>query len=191
MVNTSSSSSSSSTSVIVISSSSSPHDIITSGSNTIISINIAAKAPLKITATNYCSWKLQFQTFFVRFDLMRFVDGKHPCPPATITTNDTTTPNPAHYIWTRQDQLILNEIIGFISLSIIPFISSARTAHYAWIALANTYAKPSRGHIMHLKGVLTNISNGTQPVTECMQHVKSVANELAMLDAPKNLKDLT
>ncbi|KAI9186519.1 hypothetical protein LWI28_018087 [Acer negundo] len=44
---------------------------------------------------------------------------------------------------------------------------------------------------MHLKGVLTNISKGTQSITEYMQHAKSIADELTMLDAPKNSEDLT
>ncbi|KAK3212256.1 hypothetical protein Dsin_016962 [Dipteronia sinensis] len=133
----------SSTSVTLISSSSSSHDV-TSSSNTIIFINITAQAPLKLTATNYRSWKLQFHSLLVGFDLMGFVDGRCPCPPATITTGDTTTPNPAYYIWTRQDQLILYSIIGSISPSITPFIASARTGYDAWTVLGNTYAKPSR-----------------------------------------------
>ncbi|KAI9200571.1 hypothetical protein LWI28_010014 [Acer negundo] len=82
---------------------------------------------------------------------MGFVNGIRPCPHETITTGDTTTPNPAHHIWVRQDQLLLNAILGSISPSIIPSCD-------AWTALANIYAKPSRGHIMHLKGVLTNIN---------------------------------
>ena len=41
------------------------------------------------------------------------------------------------------------------------------------------------------KGVLTNISKGTQSISEYMQHVKSVADELAMLDAPENPENLT
>ncbi|KAK0598282.1 hypothetical protein LWI29_033262 [Acer saccharum] len=187
---TSASSSSSSTAVTVISSSSSAHDISSSG-NTIISINIAAQAPLKLTATNYRSWKLQFHTLLIGFDLMGFVDGKRPCPPTTTTLGDITTPNSTHNIWVRQDQLLLNAILGSISPCIIPFIASAKTSHDAWTALANTYAKPSRGHIMHLKGVLTNISKGSQSITEYMQHAKSVADELAMLDAPENPEDLT
>ena len=44
---------------------------------------------------------------------------------------------------------------------------------------------------MHLKGVLTNVMKGTQSVSEYMQHVKSVADELVMLDAPENSEDLT
>ena len=180
---------SSSQAVTVISSSSSSHEI--GNSNIIVSINVAAQAPLKLTATNYRSWKLQFHTLLVGFDLMGFVDGQKPCPPATITTNDIEGPNLAHNIWTRQDQLLLNAILGSISPSIISFIASAQTARDACIALANTYAKPSRGHILHLKGVLTNVVKGTQTVTEYMQHVKSIADELAMLDAPENSEDLT
>ncbi|KAI9177744.1 hypothetical protein LWI28_018729 [Acer negundo] len=184
------SASSSSTAVTIISSSSSAHDTTSSG-NTIISINIAAQASLKLTATSYRSWKLQFHTVLIGFDLMGFVDGNCSCPPATITTDNTSTPNPAHHIWVRQDQLLLNAILSSISPSIIPFIVSAKTVHDAWTALANTYAKPFRGHIIHLKGVLTNISKGTQSITEYIQHAKSVADELAMLDAPENPEDLT
>ncbi|KAI9192565.1 hypothetical protein LWI28_024808 [Acer negundo] len=44
---------------------------------------------------------------------------------------------------------------------------------------------------MHLKGVLTNITKGTQSITEYMQHAKSIADELAMLDARENSEDLT
>ena len=174
----------------IILSSSTSHNIITS-SNTIISINVAAQAPLKLTATNYQSWKLQFHTLLVGFDLMGFVDGQQPCPPATITTGDVTTANPAHHLWTRQDQLLLNAILGSISPSIIPFIASAQTVRDAWTTLANTYAKPSRGHIMHFKSVLTNVTKGTQTITEYMQHIKCIADELAMLDAPENSEDLT
>ncbi|KAK2638883.1 hypothetical protein Ddye_026678 [Dipteronia dyeriana] len=191
MTNTVSFSSSPLPSVTIISSTFSGHDGKIFGGNTIISINIVVQAPLKLTATNYRSWKLQFQTLLIGFDLMGFVDGKSSCPPETITTGDTTAQNPEHHIWVRQDQLLLNAILGSITPSIIPFIASAKTAHDAWVALANTYAKPSRGHIIHLKGVLTNITKGTQSITEYMQHAKSITDELAMIDTLENPKELT
>ncbi|KAK3212255.1 hypothetical protein Dsin_016961 [Dipteronia sinensis] len=40
---------------------------------------------------------------------------------------------------------------------------------------------------MHLKSVLTNVTKGTQS----MQHAKSIADELATLDAQENPEDLT
>ena len=115
--------------------------------NTLISINVAAQTPLKLTSSNYLSWKLQFHTLFIGYDLLGYIDGSKPCPSATLTQNDTTRPNPAHNLWIRQNQLILNAIIGSISHTIIPFIAQAKTAREAWTMLDTTYAKPSRGRI--------------------------------------------
>ena len=119
--------------------------------NTLITINVAAQTPLKLTSSNYLSWKLQFQTLFAGYDLLGYIDGSKPCPSATITDNNTTTPNPAHLLWVRQDQLILNAIIGSISPNIIPFVATAKTSKEAWITLANTCAKPSKGRIKQVK----------------------------------------
>ena len=46
-------------------------------------------------------------------------------------------------------------------------------------------------HIMHIMGMLTNVTKGTQSITEYMQHVKSVDDEFAMLDALENPEYLT
>ena len=66
--------------------------------NTLISINVAAQTPLKLTSTNYFSWKLQFQTLFVRYDILEYIDVLKPCPAATLTQNRVTTSNPAYTI---------------------------------------------------------------------------------------------
>ncbi|KAJ8647024.1 hypothetical protein MRB53_000047 [Persea americana] len=55
--------------------------------NTLISINVAAQTPLKLTSTNYLSWKLQFHTLFIGYDLLGYIDGSKPCPSATPTLN--------------------------------------------------------------------------------------------------------
>ncbi|RVW74043.1 hypothetical protein CK203_056397 [Vitis vinifera] len=74
-----------------------------------ISINVAAQTPLKLTSTNYVSWKLQFQTLFIGYNLLGFIDGSHPCPttilPGTTTTKSSTytldqagpTPSQCHF----------------------------------------------------------------------------------------------
>lgn len=80
--------------------------------NTLISINVDAQTPLKLTSSNYISWKLQFHTLFIGYDLLGYVDGSNPCPPATLTQIGATRSNPAHLLWIRQDQLILNAILA-------------------------------------------------------------------------------
>ena len=106
----------------------------------LITINISVQAPLKLTSTNYISWKLQFETLLIGYDLLGYIDGSSPCPPNTITANNNNTANPSHKLWIFQDQLLLNALIGSLSVTIIPFIARAGAAREAWTILANTYA---------------------------------------------------
>lgn len=155
----------------------------------LISINVAAQAPLKLTSTNYLSWKPQFQTLFIGYDLLGYIDGSKPCPPATFTQDNTIIPNPSHNMWIRQDQLILNAILGSISQPIIPFIAQATTSSQAWTILANTYAKPSRGRIKQIKNQLKNFTKGSLGITDFMQIIKSRADDLALFGAPLDAED--
>ncbi|KAL9463125.1 hypothetical protein AB3S75_001013 [Citrus x aurantiifolia] len=166
--------------------------------NTLITINVAAQTPLKLTSTNYLSWKLQFQTLFVGYDLLGYIDGSKPCPSATITDNNTITPNPAHLLWVRQDQLILNAIIGSISPNIIPFVATAKTSKEAWIMLANTYAKPSRGRIkqaradeLTLFGALYDEDDLTDEILEAVEDdYKELARAVQARDTPITFEEL-
>ncbi|CAL9004058.1 unnamed protein product [Prunus brigantina] len=158
---------------------------------TLISINVAAQAPLKLTSTNYLSWKLQFQSLFIGYDLLGYIDGSKPCPPATLTQENTTIPNPSYSLWIRQDQLILNAIIGSLSPTIISFIAQAQTSKQAWTTLANTYAKPSRGRIKQIKHQLKYTTKGSLSITEFMQSIKTRADDLALLGASLDEEEIT
>ncbi|ESR37344.1 hypothetical protein CICLE_v10030281mg, partial [Citrus x clementina] len=147
-------------------------------------------APLKLTSSNYLSWKIQFETLFIGYDLLGYIDGSKPCPPQTLTTNNVATPNPAYTLWIRQDQLILNALIGSLSPTIISFIAHANTSREAWTVLANTYAKPSRGRIKQVKNLLKNPTKGTMTVTDFLHSVKARTDELAILGAPMEEEDL-
>ena len=61
---------------------------------TLISIKAFSQVRLKLTTTSYVSWKLQFQTLFISYELLGYIDGTKPC----LTTNNTTTPNLAYLI---------------------------------------------------------------------------------------------
>nr|CAN68481.1 hypothetical protein VITISV_007281 [Vitis vinifera] len=156
----------------------------------LITINILAQAPLKLTSTNYQSWKLQFETLFIGYDLIGYIDGSKPCPSTTITANNIATTNPSHKLWIRQDQLLLNALIGSLSPTIIPFIAQAKTAKEVWTILANTYVKPSRGRIKQVKTKLKNPTKGNQNVTEYLHSVKACADELVIIGAPLDPEDL-
>jgi len=156
--------------------------------STLITINVAAQTPVKLTSTNYLAWKLQFQTLFIGYDLNEFIDGSHPCPATPIP--GTTTPNPTHKMWIRQDQLLLNAILGSLSPTIMSFIAQAQTSKEAWTILANTYAKPSCGRIKQVKSQFKQLTKGSLGVSEFLQTIKARADELAILGAPIDFEDL-
>ena len=135
--------------------------------------------------TNYLSCKLQFNTLFIGYDLIGFIDGSKPCPlPTIIATINSQITNPIFTQCKRQDQLILNTLIGSISPTIIPFVASATTCCEAWNILVNTYAKPSRGHHLQIKIHLKNPHKGSRSVTKYLQWFKCHVYELALLGAP-------
>lgn len=63
----------------------------------------------KLTVKNYLAWKLQVEALLNGYDPIKFIDGSHPCPLATIFNNAkplVIMPNPAHRTWIRQDRLL-------------------------------------------------------------------------------------
>ncbi|RVW40422.1 Retrovirus-related Pol polyprotein from transposon RE1 [Vitis vinifera] len=145
---------------------------------------------IKLTPTNYLSWKTQMEAILIGYDLQKFIDGSHPAPPTTITTNNVVSTNPAYQTWLRQDKLLFGALVGTLSPTLVPLITQSKTSYEAWKILANTYARPSRGHIKQLKDHLKNITKGSQSITDYMQSIKTRADELAALGKPLDQEDL-
>nr|GME02242.1 Retrovirus-related Pol polyprotein from transposon RE1 [Ipomoea batatas] len=130
------------------------------------------------------------------------VEGSHTIPNTlepgqpliVVTFHNTQKLTSSNYLtWKIQLEAILigYDLEHFIYGTIGPLISSARTTHEAWNILANTYARPTRGHIKQLKDQLKNIIKGGSTVTEYMHQIKRVVDELALLGKPMEHEDLT
>ncbi|RVW91741.1 Retrovirus-related Pol polyprotein from transposon RE1 [Vitis vinifera] len=91
------------------------------------------------------------EAILIGYDLQKFIDGSHPAPPTTITTNNVVSTNLAYQTWLRQDKLLFGALVGTLSSTLVPLITQSKTSYEAWQILANTYARPSRGHIKQLK----------------------------------------
>ncbi|KAJ9538837.1 hypothetical protein OSB04_031570 [Centaurea solstitialis] len=146
---------------------------------------------LKLTSTNYLSWKLQIEATLVGYGLFKFLDGSHPTPPPTIVKNNESVSNPAYLTWVRQDRLLFGALIGTLEHTIVPLISRTTTSQAMWETLANTFASASRGHIKQLKAQLKMITKGPQSITEFMQAVKVLTDQLAILGDPVKTEDIT
>ena len=63
---------------------------------------------------------------FYVLDLLGFLDGSTPCPAPTLVNNGVPSPNLAYTLWMRQDQLILHDILVFISEIAVPMVRQQR-----------------------------------------------------------------
>lgn len=146
---------------------------------------------IKLTSTNFLSWKLQIEATLVGYGLFKFLDGSHPPPSSTITKNDSTISNPAYLSWMRQDRLIYGTLIGTLEPTIVPLVSLTTTSKGLWDTLANTFASSSRGHIKQLKAKFKSLTKGPQSISEFMQAIKMCTDQLALLGDPIKPEDIT
>ncbi|GKV43245.1 hypothetical protein SLEP1_g50561 [Rubroshorea leprosula] len=146
-----------------------------------LSFNSAA-FPVKLTPTNYMSWRAQFTSLLAGYELDGCLDGRNPCPVATA---------PEYSLWARQDQLLRHALITSVSENITPYIAAAATAQQAWETLARLYANCSQSRVITLKERLQNMRRDGWSVANYLINLKTVADELGTIDRPLNDDDLT
>ena len=134
-------------------------------------------------------WSLQVHALLDGYALASHLDAVPDIPAATITDSDTINPNPEFVRWTRQDKLIYSALHGAITTSIQPMVSRTTTASQIWEKLADTYAKPSRGHIKKLKDQLKINTKGNKSIDEYIQGVMTKLDQLAILGKPYDHED--
>ncbi|KAF8377299.1 hypothetical protein HHK36_030674 [Tetracentron sinense] len=160
-----------------------------SSDNPIITINAATTINKKLTPSTFPQWRAQFEALFIGYELMDFVTGNLQCP--AIDAQQFATSKAANSQWIRQDKLILHALLASTSTMITPLLASCKTSHEAWTKLTRLYAGKSRTRVMRLKEDLTLNNRGNRTVTEFIQAIKLIADELSIIDHPVSDDDLT
>ncbi|GKV47212.1 hypothetical protein SLEP1_g54130 [Rubroshorea leprosula] len=109
--------------------------------------------PVKLTPTNYLSWKAQFTSLLAGYELDGYLDGKNPYLVATALE---------YSLWAGQDQLLRHALITSVSENITPYIAAAAaTTQQAWETLAKLYANCSRTRSLHREENRANLTPAT------------------------------
>ncbi|OIT05299.1 hypothetical protein A4A49_65133, partial [Nicotiana attenuata] len=157
----------------------------TAGTITIVQFNPASQLPIKLSGShNFATWKAQFSMLMHGHDLYGHLDGSTPAPIPSTTFGTNTTPNPAYTLWFRQDQLIQNAIMASVEPTIASTVAAANTSKQAWDSLHTAYANKSQTRILSLRDQLGRITKDTTPITEYLQRIRSLSDELASTGAP-------
>ncbi|XP_019249271.1 PREDICTED: uncharacterized protein LOC109228586 [Nicotiana attenuata] len=140
----------------------------------IVQFNPVTQLPIKLAGShNFSLWKTQVSMLMRRHNLYGHLDGTIPSPVHTTTTNNQTIANPDYVNWFRQDQLIQNAILASVDPTLAATIAVAATAKAAWDSLHTAYANKSQTR------VFKNL-----PVTDYLNQVRSLCDELATAGAP-------
>ncbi|KAL4580579.1 hypothetical protein LXL04_016778 [Taraxacum kok-saghyz] len=110
----------------------------------------------------------------------------------TIAEDGTITPHADYPNCFRQDKLLFSALVGSLSPQIVPLVTNASSSHEAWQTLAGTHASLSRGHIKQLQYRLRQLTKTpNQSITDYMQNIKTVVDELAILGKKLDQEDIT
>ncbi|EOX93853.1 Uncharacterized protein TCM_002831 [Theobroma cacao] len=119
------------------------------------------------------------------------MDGTFPCLHAMVPQEGINllimVSNPTFDHWTRQYQI--HVIIFSATKSVVPFFASTETFFYAWNKITNLYANKSRFRMMNLSENVTKTKR-TRSTSKYFQNLRSVANELALVNSPMSEEEL-
>ncbi|XP_019168240.1 PREDICTED: uncharacterized protein LOC109163961 [Ipomoea nil] len=155
----------------------------------VIQLTAPANFPIKLMSSNFQVWRKQIQASLIGLDLLDFIDGTSPAP-AQLRDTAQKDPNPEYTTWFRQDQTILNAILGSCSDPIQPLISSAASSVIAWERLTTTFASSSPSCIVSLKTKLASNPQNGRPVEEYIDEMFNIVEALALAQNPITEEDL-
>jgi len=122
---------------------------------------------------------------------MGHIDGTTPTQNPDIISDGKSSPNPEYTNWFTIDQLIINLLISSMTEADSLSFASYDTARTLWVAIEAQFANTSRSHVMTIKNQIQQCTKGDKTITNYLFSVKSLADELVVIDKTLSDDDLT
>ncbi|KAL5706611.1 hypothetical protein ACHQM5_024756 [Ranunculus cassubicifolius] len=124
---------------------------------------------------------------------MGIVDGTLKCPQQfkkDANDKETTEIDPAYDDWQEKDQMILGWINASLTASVLSTVARFKTSHESWKSLEKWYASPTQNLIMHLRNELFNTRGEGLSITEFLDKINHIADNLALAGKPIDDDDI-
>ncbi|XP_019153849.1 PREDICTED: uncharacterized protein LOC109150394 [Ipomoea nil] len=176
----------------------------TTGSPTTIQNNLASAhhyVSIKLTSRNFLFWRTQLIPFLRGQDLLGFVDGSTPCPPATVDVAPASGesgsggatvvsgPNPAYHAWIKQDQSILSLLISSLSDEVMYLAVGRNTSQEVWQSIGAALGSSTRARCLNLLGQFQSIRQGNSSTAEFLGKAQLLVESLALAGRPLSLDE--
>jgi len=147
---------------------------------------------VKLTKSNFISWKTQVDAYLRGQDAHGFVNGSSVSPPQAIPNPITTDGapvsilNPDYVIWYQRDQLILSVLISTLFEPLVSHAVGCATSRALWMSLEKMFTSQSRAQMMQVHYQLATSKKGTSSVTDYFQKMKLLSDTMAAIGQPLN-----
>ncbi|KAM0072173.1 hypothetical protein Hdeb2414_s0001g00033441 [Helianthus debilis subsp. tardiflorus] len=116
---------------------------------------------IKLSSTNYLTWRNQILPIFSLQKLSGHINGTSSSPSATITKDDKETLNPEAITWNEKDQQAVILLQSSLTEEAATEILGLQTARQIWLALETAYSNASIERVHSLRESLRQLSKGT------------------------------
>ncbi|KAK1424826.1 hypothetical protein QVD17_20164 [Tagetes erecta] len=158
------------------------------------------KFAFTLSPDNYRFWKMMITPFLLTNNLLGYVDGTIPCPPATVlqpassagkeTTAQTPQPNPGFANWVSNDAHVRMLILSTVSEACYPQVQGD-TSRDLWLSFENAYAPHTSSREYTLKTQLLKIQmKGDESSSAYLTRAREYSDALANIGEPIKDKDL-
>lgn len=128
----------------------------------------------KLTHTNFLTWKSQILPVIKGYNLGSYLEAR--------TSNSDFSD--------QQDQLILAWMRSSLTESIQAQMVSCNSTAELWSSLTQIFSATSRAHLTDLRCQLQTTSKGSSTISEYLQRMRQISDELAFIGAPLTDDDL-
>ncbi|KAI3958707.1 hypothetical protein MKW98_030372 [Papaver atlanticum] len=146
--------------------------------------------PVKLTNSNYNTWKSLFLPILRRYHVLDLLDGSSICPPQFLFVNDPSEKqisNPEFQKWIDRDGSLLIWLNSTISDSILPHVCESKSPRDLWINLVNRFRTLS---VCDNYQVIV-VSEEEEPTTPAYSHVSSSTTNYSTSKNNKNKRRLS
>ncbi|XP_019420737.1 PREDICTED: uncharacterized protein LOC109330925 [Lupinus angustifolius] len=103
----------------------------------LIALNVGTQLSIKLDGDNYPTWRLQFLSLLIGYELLGYIDGTMPCPAKQLALPTIIT-NPAFILLVRQNQLILHAIVSLVTAIVVTHFAKVHNSYLQVVkAIAN------------------------------------------------------
>ncbi|KAF8388142.1 hypothetical protein HHK36_026808 [Tetracentron sinense] len=128
--------------------------------------------------------------------MIDLIDGSYTAPPPTIELSNPeegkrlTLTNPAYIAWSKKDQLFLSWIHATITPTVFSQVVRFTTARDTWLVLERSFASQTTARQFQIRTELQSIKKGQLSISDYLEKIKSLADELAAIQQPLPEREL-